>query len=71
LNKIQQSFVKQSMTHTIENKKQQLLREFFLNASLIALVKEAARGAVVLQQLEQSPLAGAKKDETKKSTAAA
>lgn len=43
------------MTHSKESRKQQLLKEFFLNASLIALLKQVASETANLQRLERSP----------------
>jgi len=57
------------MTHTQESKRKQLLKEFFLNASLIALLKQAAAETAELQRHERSP--SVEGDEVGHSTAAA
>ena len=43
------------MTHKKESRKRQLLKEYFLNASLIALFKQVADETARLRMLEGSP----------------
>ena len=46
-------FVQQSMKAEKDSKKKELLKEFFLNATLIALIKELGRETAQLEQMLQ------------------
>ena len=46
-------FVQQSMNAEKDSKRKELLKEFFLNATLIALIKELGRETAHLEQVLQ------------------
>ena len=49
--RVPMGFVKQSMNAEKDSKKKELLKEFFLNATLIALIKELGRETAQLEQV--------------------